>query len=200
VLSARRLLLGVCLVACWGIVRAAGYTAAQSGTPAAGADSCPATTPEENVALVERYVDEVYNQHNPEAAAALLADDFNRTNPARPHVSEPGTADDIVRVERSLREFPDLHGTIEDVIAADDKVVVRMTFAGTHQGAFEDTGAEATGRAAAWSSVLIWRIACGKLAENWVVTDRLSQLRQLGHVTDDELVTAGTPTVATPAP
>jgi hypothetical protein len=46
----------------------------------------------------------------------------------------------------------------------------------------------------------IYRIACGRLAEQWVVTDYLTMLRQLGIVTDEELATAGTPTVATPAP
>jgi predicted ester cyclase len=199
-MSVRGVLLGIVLVAGLGAVHVAGLRAAVSSTPVASPASCPATTPEENVALVERYVEEVYNQHDPQKAAALLADDFNRSNPSRPHVSAPGLDDDIARVERSLREFPDLHGTIEDVIAADDKVVVRMTFAGTHQGAFEDTNSAATSRQAAWSSILIWRVECGKLAENWVVSDRLGELRQLGIVTDDELADIGTPTVATPAP
>jgi hypothetical protein len=48
--------------------------------------------------------------------------------------------------------------------------------------------------------IVIWRVACGKLAENWAVAGRLTELRQLGIVTDDELSTVGTPTVATPAP
>jgi hypothetical protein len=47
---------------------------------------------------------------------------------------------------------------------------------------------------------VVWRIACGTLAENWIVKDNLTMLRQLGIVTDDELATVGTPTVATPAP
>jgi hypothetical protein len=59
---------------------------------------------------------------------------------------------------------------------------------------------EATGRAAEWSAVFIWRIECGKLAENWVVTDRLSQHRQLGIIIDEELATVHEPTVATPVP
>jgi hypothetical protein len=38
------------------------------------------------------------------------------------------------------------------------------------------------------------------LAENWVVTNRLSDYRPLGIIADDELASVGTPTVATPIP
>jgi predicted ester cyclase len=130
----------------------------------------------------------------------LLAEDFNRTNPARPHQSAPGLADDVARIERSLTEFSDLHGTIEDLIAEGDEVAVRLRMEGTQEGAFADLGAPATDRPAPWESVIICRVECGKLAENWVVTDRLTEYRQLGIITDDELATVGTPTVATPVP
>jgi steroid delta-isomerase-like uncharacterized protein len=177
-----------------------GSILAQDASPAASPGSCPVTTEEENAALVERFMDEVYNAHDPARAAEFLARDFNRSNPARPHVNEPGHADDIARIERSVAEFPDLSSTIEQVIADDDLVVVLTTLRGTHQGNFEDLGAPATGVSAEWSAVFIWRIACGKLAENWVTTDRLSQYRQLGIITEEELATVDTPAMATPEP
>ncbi len=43
-----------------------------------------------------------------------------------------------------LRAFPDLHVTVEDVIAEGDKVVARDTVTGTHQG--EYMGLPPTGR------------------------------------------------------
>jgi hypothetical protein len=49
-------------------------------------------------------------------------------------------------------------------------------------------------------SITIYRVACGQIAENWIVQDNLTMLRQLGVITDDELATVGTPTVATPVP
>lgn len=173
---------------------------AQEASPAASPAGCPTTTPEENADLVRRYVEEVYNQHNAARADDLLAEHFNRTNPARPHQNEPGNADDVARVQRSLDEFPDLSGTIDDLVAEGDEVWVLVTMRGTHQGAFADLGAAATGKRAEWSAVYIWRVECGLLVESRVVTDRLSEYRQLGIVTDDELATAGTPTVATPVP
>ena len=187
-------LLGALALGLGGVLGSGG---AQDATPAT---DCPTTTTEENKDLVRRYVEEVYNGHDPSRVDDFLADDFNRTNPARPHTNEPGNADDAARVERSLAEFPDLSGTIEDLIAEDDKVVVLLRFAGTHQGDFEDLGAAASGRPAEWTAVIIWRVACGQMAESWVVTDRLTEYRQLGIITDDELATVGDPTVATPGP
>lgn len=181
-----------------GSLGAARPGAAQDATPATTA--CPATTPEQNAALVRGYVEAVYLGHDPSRVGEFLADDFNRNNPARPHQNQPGTADDVARVQRSLTEFPDLSATIDDMIASDDMVVVRLTYRGTQQGEFADIGAPATGRQAEWQAIVIWRVECGKLAENWTIADRLVELRQLGIITDDELTTTGTPTGATPVP
>jgi predicted ester cyclase len=162
---------------------------------AAQSAECRANTPEQNAAMVRSYVDEVYNNHAPQKAAEYLSDDFNRRNAARSHNNKPGTADDVARIKRSISEFPDLSGHIEDLISAGDRVVVRLTIAGTHRGPFRDIKAPATNRKAVWQAIIIWRIACGKLAENWVVADRFSELRQLGIITDDELATIGEPSV-----
>ncbi len=143
---------------------------------------------------------EVYAARDPSRVDAFLADDFNRTNPARPSRNEPGNADDAARVERTFTEFPDAQHEIEAVLADGDQVTVLLRIRGTHEGDFADLGVAATGRQAEWNAVILWRVACGLLAENWVVTDRLTKYRQLGIITDDELATVGTPTVSTPAP
>jgi hypothetical protein len=49
-------------------------------------------------------------------------------------------------------------------------------------------------------NLAIWRIECGKLAEQWIVQDNLGMLRQLGIVTNDEMADAAEPDVATPVP
>jgi hypothetical protein len=58
--------------------------------------------------------------------------------------------------------------------------------------------APVTGQAMERESITIYRVACGQIAENWIVQDNLTMLRQLGIITDDELADARTPTVATP--
>ena len=77
-----------------------------------------------------------------------------------------------------LRAFPDLHVTVEDLIAEGDKVVIRNTVAGTHQG--EYMGRPPTGRSVTYNEIFIFRFAGGRIAETWGVVDVLSQMRQLG--------------------
>ena len=81
--------------------------AARQASPAAGAD-CPATTPEENEALVRRYYEEAYNQRNTAVIDELLADDFVRHNIAVPQANQPSNADDGARVESWLAAFSDI--------------------------------------------------------------------------------------------
>lgn len=173
--------------------------ATQGATPGTSPAGCPTTTPEQNEDLVRRYWEEVYNGRQPERAEAFLTDDFVRHNPGRPQRNEPGNADDVGRARENLTDFPDLRITIEDLVAADDRVVVRLNWTGTQQAPLEVWGAPATGRRASYELVAIYGVRCGQLAEQWVVADYLGLLRQVGVVTDDELRTVGTPTAATPA-
>ena len=173
---------------------------AQEAPPAATPGSCPDTTPEQNEDLVRRYWEVVYNDKQPERAADFLAEDFARRHTARPQDNAPGTDDDVARARENLTDFPDMHITIEKVVAAEDEVVVHLTWSGTQEDELDAWGAPATGRRASYDLVAIYRIACGRLAEQWVVADYLTMLRQLGIVSDEELATAGTPTVSTPTP
>jgi steroid delta-isomerase-like uncharacterized protein len=68
--------------------------------------------------------------------------------------------------------------TIEDVIAEDEKVVVRWTNAGTHIGDF--AGIPATGRSFTIGGIDIYRVRDGLLCEHWHQLDQLSMLGQLG--------------------
>ena len=70
------------------------------------------------------------------------------------------------------------HFTVEDVIAEDDKVVVRWTNAGTHVAEF--AGIPATGRSFTIAGIDIYRVANGSICEHWHVIDQLSLLGQLG--------------------
>jgi hypothetical protein len=76
-----------------------------------------------------------------------------------------------------LQAFPDLHVTVEDVIAEGDKVVTRNTVTGTHQGDF--MGRPPTGKSVSYNEIFIFRFAGGRVAETWGVVDSLSVMRQL---------------------
>ena len=81
---------------------------------------------------------------------------------------------------RLHRVFPDLHITVEDLIAEGDKVVGRNLVTGTHQGDY--MGVPPTGRSVAYDEIFIFRFSNGRIAETWGVVDVFSQMRQLGAI------------------
>jgi steroid delta-isomerase-like uncharacterized protein len=181
-----------------GLLESAAHQASPVASPAA---ACPSTTLEENKALVRRYFEEAHNEHNPAAVAELLSDDFVRHNLAFPQQDQAaGAIDDVARVEDWLAMFPDLQIAIEQLIAEGDLVTAHLVWRGTQDGPIPPWDAPATGRRMEREAINIWRVACGRLAEAWVVADNLTMLRQLGIISDEELATVSTPTVATPVP
>jgi len=81
---------------------------------------------------------------------------------------------------RLLRAYPDLHITVDDLIEEGDKVVMRDTVTGTHQG--EYMGIPPTGKSVTYSEIFIARFAGGRIAETWGVVDVFSQMKQLGAI------------------
>ena len=80
----------------------------------------------------------------------------------------------------SLTAFPDLHFTIEELIAEGDKVAGRYTARGTHKG--ELMGIPPTNNAISLTVSEIYRIADGKITEHWVILDALGMMQQLGVI------------------
>ena len=81
---------------------------------------------------------------------------------------------------RLHRAFPDLHITVEDLIAEGDKVVSRNSVTGTHHG--EYMGLPPTGKSVTYNEIFIFRFVNGRIAETWGVVDVFSQMRQLGAI------------------
>jgi predicted ester cyclase len=65
---------------------------------------------------------------------------------------------------------------VDDLIAEDDKVVVRWRMLGTHKGAFG--GIAPSGRPITLKGVAIYRVQNGKLMERWVVSDLYGLLEE----------------------
>lgn len=77
-------------------------------------------------------------------------------------------------------DYPDLHWTIESMVAKGDKVLLRYTTQGTHNR--EITGIPPTGKEITASGVSIYRIAGGKVVEGWDITNQLGMLQELGAI------------------
>jgi predicted ester cyclase len=128
-----------------------------------------------NKALVQRFFEEIINQRN---LAAL--DQFVPPGGIN-HTVPPGMPQETnLFLGQYLNAFPDVQATVEDLMADGDKVVARVSYRGTHRGAFR--GIAPTGKQIAVMGINIFRIANGKLVEHWGLTDRLAVLNQVGVV------------------
>lgn len=133
---------------------------------------------QENKALIRRFYEEVFNKKNLAAVDKFYAPNhIDHTLPAGLPVGPEGTKKAI---EIIMTAFPDLHVTIEDMIAEGDKVVTRFTTHGTQQGPLG--GIPPTGKPVAISTIEVTRIEDGKIIEDWGLDDRLGMLQQLGMI------------------
>ena len=133
---------------------------------------------QDNKELVRQFAEEVFNRRNVAAIDDFVApDEVDHTLP-------PSLPSNIAGTKRAtemfLKAFPDLHVTIDDIVAEGDKVAVRFTSRGTQRAPF--AGVPPTGRPVAIQSYQIARIANGKFVEVWGVDDQLGMLRQLGVI------------------
>ena len=78
------------------------------------------------------------------------------------------------------RAFPDLHFTIEELVAEGDTVAGRVTMSGTHLGPFQ--GIPPTGRSFQQNHMHFVRFRDGKAIEHRAVRDDLGMMRQLGVI------------------
>ncbi len=137
-------------------------------------------TAEHNKVIARRFY-ELYNQGDwdSEESDQIIAADFIAHYAGLP---EPLNRDAYKEYGCAfLLAFPDCELTIENMIAEGDKVAVRLTFRGTHMG--ELNGIQPTGKQVTLTQISILRVADGKAVEQWVNSDDLGMLQQLGIIT-----------------
>jgi steroid delta-isomerase-like uncharacterized protein len=128
-------------------------------------------------ALIRRFFTEVFNQGNLEAIDDFIHPDHENHDPTAPEV--PKGPEGVRRLAELYRSaFPDIRFEHEEIVVAGDKVAHRWTFEGTHRG--EMMGIAPTEKAVTVQGIEINRIADGKIAESWAISDALGMLRQLG--------------------
>src|SRR6266536_1298170 len=108
----------------------------------------------------------------------LLSPDFVGHFPSQPEVRGPAGFSQLVHMYQSA--FPDFMFKIEDLIAEGDKVVARWSWHGTNQGSF--MGMPATGKPVTITGCSTFRIADGKVTEQWNSQDDLGMLQQMGVI------------------
>lgn len=76
--------------------------------------------------------------------------------------------------------FPNLRFVIEDTVTEGNKIAVRLTARGCHEGAF--LGIPATGKEVEYVLVEVLRLENGLIDERWGVADWLAVMQQLGAI------------------
>jgi steroid delta-isomerase-like uncharacterized protein len=137
---------------------------------------------EENKDLARRSWEMLVNQQNPDAIDELYTPDFVWHEPDQ---DIQGMEEARQFLSMYLSAFPDMHVSVEDVIAEGEKVVTRWTIRGTHQGELEEFGPP-TGKQIEIKGITIHRIEDGKIAEEWERYDNLSIMQQLGLTPDQQ--------------
>jgi predicted ester cyclase len=139
---------------------------------------------EQNKVNYHLFIEEVMNKGNVD-----IIDEIASPN-LIVHFLPPGTPPGGASLKRhvaSLRTaFPDLTITVEDLIAAGNKIVARCTMSGTQRGPFLNhlkTLMPPTGKRFSAQGIDIWLFdGNGKWVELWSTLDRLGMLQQLGAI------------------
>jgi steroid delta-isomerase-like uncharacterized protein len=131
------------------------------------------------VAVARAYVDEVFNGRDAERAREFFAPDVVWHGGALGTISG---VDNLVPVlDGFISALTDIQSEVQDVIASDHLVALRLLVNATHTGNL--VGVPATGRAVHWDAVDIYRVNDdGKISEQWAFEDMAAILSQVGAV------------------
>lgn len=132
----------------------------------------------DNITLVRRYIDEVWNKGNFAVLAEIVPDQFVSHQPLVGEVR--GVEGLRQQVQMFRTAFPDLRLTIDDIGTSGDRVFLRWTGRGTHRGVF--MGVAPTNSAGEVHGISIDRIANGKIIEHHESYDSLQLMQILGVV------------------
>ncbi len=108
--------------------------------------------------FIRNHFEEFVNRKNLPIGEVNFAPGFVDHGADVPPGLPPGPAGAIQYVGAALKKVPDMRVSIEDLIAEDDKVVVRNHWTGTDA---------ASKQRLEFSGIVIWRIANRQVVERW---------------------------------
>jgi steroid delta-isomerase-like uncharacterized protein len=132
----------------------------------------------ENETLARRFFEELCNGRNSAVADEIIARDYVAYGPQAPPAEGPDGVKARIAVYQDALEG---HWDVQEIESAGaDRVVARWIGRGKHVG--ELMGVPPTGAEIAVDAITIFRIADGKITEEWTVWDALGLLQQVGAV------------------
>lgn len=137
-----------------------------------------------NKGIIQRLYKEVLVEWNMALVDELVAPEFISHDWPKGSPSGPQPFRDFYsNIIRSV--LPDAHYEVDDLIAEDDKVVVRWRLLGTHEGVYRDIAP--SGLFITLKGIAIYRLEDGKLKERWVVTDLHGLLEKIRGVSSGNI-------------
>ena len=131
-------------------------------------------TPEDTLT---RLYEDVWNGANPDTADELVHEEYLiHDRDLAAEMQGPELYKALASGTRDV--FPDMTITVEDMVTAGEKIALRWTMTGTHQGMM--FGVESTGRQVELTAIEINRFEDEKLIETWTQSDQLGLMHQLG--------------------
>jgi steroid delta-isomerase-like uncharacterized protein len=129
---------------------------------------------EQNKAIARRAFEEILSAGRFELSEQLYAKDFVNHGIHR----DASLEEDQAALKGWHQTFSDIAIAPEKLIAEGDLVTIYWIARGTNTGT--GNGLPATGKKVELAGITIWRIADGKIKEEWSAFDQLSMMRQLG--------------------
>jgi steroid delta-isomerase-like uncharacterized protein len=133
------------------------------------------TCPNANVDLIRKAVN-AFNTEPPEVCVSLLMPDFIMNLAGAPRQMH-GREAWYRNMEVMKSAFPDVTAHIEDIFSSEDRVALRLTMRGTHTGEF--VGISPSGRSVEYTSIELYRITDGLIAEEWICSDMVTLMQQI---------------------
>ena len=147
---------------------------------------------ETNKALVRRWFKEVWNEGREATIDELFAESGIVYGLGDTEAEARGPAQLKPFVRNLRNSFPDLQISIHDIVAEEDRVMVRVLLEGTHSGS--GLGVPPSGRRVRVAGIVLIRISKGQFIEGWNSWDQLGLLRQIGALPviegEDQFLTA----------
>jgi steroid delta-isomerase-like uncharacterized protein len=130
---------------------------------------------ETNTGLVKRFIEEGLNKGNLSEVDELLAQDY--VDHSLPTGAPQGREGYKASVNMFRSAFPDIQYTLDQILAEGDRLAVRLTGRGTHQGQF--LGLPPAGKQVTFAGMTFLRFRDGKVIERWDITDIPGLMQQL---------------------
>jgi predicted ester cyclase len=136
---------------------------------------------ERNKTLIRSFIEEIFNEHKLSSIGKYFGKESVKGSP------QAGNGGEGFRqfLTNFFKAFPDMHTTIEHMVAEDNLVMAFLNGSGTHKGEFH--GILPTNKPVNIRSADLYEIERGIITGHWDVIDQLNLLKQTGTLLSEDV-------------